>query len=132
MADARFFGFLVLDRYRGDINPYTGDNAVEAMVLTQNYGFIDGRGVVWTAHIGDVVDGATIPGFAKVIIGGSFNTGYLGASVLHDIYGRSQERPWRDTDRMFYEAMRVNGVNYFKAWAMWSAVYAWHLAGNGW
>ena len=117
MADPRFVGVLSLSSYTG---PTT---AFGEMVLNDDFAFIDARGVTWDAHKGDIVGGAHIPSIFKPLMGTSYETPYLGAAVLHDVWCRSMKRSWRDTDEMFREAMIVNGVSRVKADAMWFAVY---------
>ena len=117
MTDARFVGVLDLSSYKG---PST---TLGEMVLNQDFAFIDYRGLRWDAHKGDIIGGAHIPQIFKSIIGGSYQSPYLGAAVLHDVWCRSMKRSLQDTDEMFYEAMITNGVNFIKAYAMWSAVY---------
>ena len=93
------------------------------MLVHHDFSFLDSNGALWTAHKGDVTNGASIPSTLKIIVGGSYQTPYLIAAVLHDVYCTSKARSWQDTDQMFYEAMRTNGVDRFKAFAMYLAVY---------
>jgi hypothetical protein len=50
---------------------------------------------------------------------------YLPAAVMHDHYTNREHlvRTWRDTDRMFYQAMLVKDVGFIKASVMYYAVY---------
>ncbi len=114
-ADPRFIGLI-----RIEPNPSDTD---KSMLVGRDFSFIDSRGVTWTAHKGDITNGASIPNIFKIIIGGSYQMPYLPASVLHDIYCVSRVRPWRDTANMFYEALYTNGVFIAKARTMWLAVY---------
>ena len=118
MSDPRFVGVLNLASKE---SPFAGSGGT--MELKEDFGFIDSLGVVWTAHKGDVIDGASIPKVFKHIIGRSFQSSYLPAAVLHDVYCGTRSRSQRATSRMFYQAMITNGVNILKAYAMWFAVY---------
>lgn len=117
MTDPHFIGVLSLSPYTGPVTDF-GE-----MVLDQDFAFVDARGIVWDAHKGDIIGGAHIPSVFKPLMGTSYQTPYLGAAVLHDVWCRSEKRTWQSTDEMFREAMVTNGVNRIKAWAMWSAVY---------
>jgi uncharacterized protein DUF1353 len=131
-ADPRFVGVCSLSPYTGPDPYYQGEDAVSCMQVTADFGFIDKYGVTWMAHKGDLTDGANLPEWSEWLIGGSFDSPYLAAAVLHDVWCRNKQRSWRDTDEMFREAMVVNGVSEPKAYAMYMAVYAYHLFKAGW
>ena len=117
MPDPHFVGLLQLE-------PDPTDKTEQMLVVvSESFPFFDTHGMEWTADKGAVTDGASIPGLLKPIIGKSFQTPYLPAAVLHDIYCKNKSRSWRQTDSMFYEAMITNGVNILKAATMWAAVY---------
>ena len=118
MSDPRFVGVLDLV---SKVSPFAGSGGT--MELKDDFSFIDSYGIIWIAHKGDVVDGASIPKLFKLVIGGSFQSSYLPAAVLHDVYCGTKSRSQHDTSRMFREALITNGVNRIKAYAMWFAVY---------
>jgi len=93
-----------------------------SMRLLESVVYCDSEGRLWTAPKGSVVDGASIPRFFWRFIGSPFVGKYRKASVIHDVYCVTKERPHKDTHRMFYEAMLASGVGRFKAWVMYSAV----------
>ena len=76
-------------------------------------------------------DGASIPKWAQNIIGIPYDQTYLKAAIIHDhyCYKENQVRPWRETHRMFYDAMIDLDVPKSKAKTMYYAVY---LAGPKW
>ena len=76
-------------------------------------------------------DGASIPKWARPIIGEPYEGAYLKASIIHDhyCYKENHVRSWRDTHRMYYDAMLDSGVDSNKAKVMYFAVY---LAGPKW
>lgn len=90
-------------------------------------------GDAWPVPEGAWLDGASIPRAFWSIIGSPYTGKYLSASIVHDHYCIIKERPWRDTHRMFHEAMRCGGVGAFQARVMFYAVYRfgprWHVGG---
>ena len=114
---------MTAPRFIGDLELSLDPADPKSMLVSKEFSFMDSTGLLWYAHVGDVTNGASIPRQLKIIVGGSYQTPYLIASVLHDRYTRNKSRTWQSTDNMFYEAMRTNGVNRFKAYAMFLAVY---------
>jgi hypothetical protein len=80
-------------------------------------------GVEWPVPSGAWLDGASIPRAFWTIIGGPFEGKYREASIVHDHYCITHTRGWRDTHRMFHEAMLCRGVAGFQARIMFYAVY---------
>lgn len=101
------------------------DPSGNTKVLADDLYFVDPDRFVWKAGKTDVTDGASIPDLFKPIIGGSFEPDYLPAAVIHDHYTNRAHRvrSWRDTARVFYQAMLVKGVGVVKAKTMYFAVY---------
>ncbi|NML05112.1 DUF1353 domain-containing protein [Sphingomonas sp. G-3-2-10] len=77
----------------------------------------------WPVPKGASLDGASIPRPLWSIIGGPFEGRYRDASIVHDHYCVVKTEPWRETHRMFYEAMRCSGVGTTKAKVMFYAVH---------
>lgn len=109
--------------------------------LKDDITFTDVRGMKWragkwipgsaeTIETG-TTDGASIPSWAQTIVGAPFDDEYLKAAVLHDhyCYKENHVRTWRETHRMFYEAMLALQVPALKAKVMYAAVY---LGGPRW
>jgi hypothetical protein len=92
--------------------------------VRDHFGFSDSRGVGWEAAAGNVTDGASIPRWAQIFVGVPFRNEYIPAAVLHDHYSASERpvRRWRQTQRMFYEALRAAGVPEPRASVLYSAV----------
>jgi Astacin (Peptidase family M12A)/Protein of unknown function (DUF1353) len=82
------------------------------------------EGIPETVETG-TTDGASIPGWAHAIIGQPFDSQYLLAAVVHDhyCYKENHVRTWRQTHRMFYNALLNLGVPPPKAKIMYAAVY---------
>ena len=93
------------------------------MTLLTELHYTDPKGEVWTAPIGSVVDGASLPRYLWSIMGGPFEGKYRNASVLHDVAYDEHKRPWKDCDRMFYYAMRCSGVGATESKTMYYALY---------
>ena len=94
-----------------------------SMTLLSELRYTDPDGVVWIAPEGSVVDGASIPRVLWSLMGGPFDGKYRNASVLHDVSYDQQMRPWKQCDRMFYDAMRCSGVGETEAKTMYYALY---------
>ena len=92
------------------------------MVLRQPYEFVDEGGLDWPVPSGTHVDGASIPKLLWSILGGPFEGKYRDASAIHDFYCDVHLRTWRATDRAFYEAMLISGVDDAQAKVMYMAV----------
>lgn len=109
--------------------------------LRNDLTFTDPRNVGWRAGKwieGEPVtpetgttDGASIPDWAQPIIGDPFSDEYLLAAVLHDhyCYKENHVRGWRQTHRMFYDALKALGLGFPKAEIMYGAVF---LGGPRW
>lgn len=101
------------------------DPSGKTKIFADDLFFIDPDKFVWKAGKADVTDGASIPELFKPIIGGAFEADFLPAAVIYDHYTHRAHRvrPWRDTARVFYQAMLVRGVDVVKAKTMYFAVY---------
>jgi uncharacterized protein DUF1353 len=89
----------------------------------------DPKGKDWLAAADNKTDGASIPVWAQPFIGDPFDESYIKAAVIHDHYCGRHVRPWRDTHRVFYDALIELGVTVAKAKLMYYAVY---LGGPKW
>ena len=108
--------------YNGDpVTKWNPDG--RTMTLLTELSYTDPHGVVWTAPIGSVVDGASIPRYLWSVMGGPFEGKYRNASVLHDVAYGEHNRPSWDCDRMFYNAMRCSGVSAAEAKTIYYALY---------
>jgi hypothetical protein len=99
--------------------------------LAQELTFVDRQERFWIAPEGILTDGASIPPAFVKVVGQPNNPAFAKAAAIHDSYcGVGNEgtpyfhtRPWRDTHRMFYEALRVGGTPEKTAKTMFAAVY---------
>ena len=92
------------------------------MQLERPFSYIDPRGLHWDVPAGAVTDGASIPRFFWVCCP-PFTGKYREAAVIHDYYCQTMSRDWRETHRVFYDAMRAGGVDELMAKTMYGAVY---------
>ena len=97
--------------------------------LTYDFKYKDPKGLEWQANAKNTTDGASIPPWTQPIIGKPFDPSYIKAAVIHDHYCVRQVRPWRDTHRVFYDALLELGIDLAKAKLMYYAVY---LGGPKW
>lgn len=99
------------------------DDNGKTMTLMEDLIYLDDIGRLWVASKGLETDGASIPRFMWRVIGSPFTGKYRRAAIIHDAYYQDPEgRTRKDIDKMFYEAMRSDGVIWLKAQAMYRAV----------
>ena len=109
------------------LNPDKPNDYFRDMKLIEPFGFIDSAGMNWDVPAGSVTNGASVPPGTWNVVGGPYDGIYREAAVLHDYYveigllGKST-RSVKDTNRMFFEAMRARGVSVDLAKTMYLAV----------
>ena len=107
---------------------FSGDPAVKMlgdgrnMQLIDAFSYTDPKGQKWDVPAGTKTDGASIPRFLWVSYP-PFTGKYRLAAVVHDYYCQKQSRGWKDTHKVFYDAMRTSGVPDKTAKIMYGAVY---------
>lgn len=106
----------------GRVITHWPDNEPRKMQLEEAFSFVDEHGAQWTAPAGSIIDGASIPRPLWYFIGSPFNGHYRRASVIHDVYCVTQSRPHKQVHRMFYDAIRADGVSKTKAFLMYAAL----------
>src|SRR5690606_25020755 len=87
-----------------------------------DFGFVDSAGYGWQAAKGLLTDGASIPPWAQPLVGGAFDESFIKAAIIHDHYCVRHVRPWRNTHKVFHEALLASGVAPGKAGIMYFAV----------
>lgn len=113
-AHAGFNGELVLEP--------DGCQMSGLCALGADFGFVNSEGIGWQAAKGLLTDGASIPPWAQPIIGGQFERSFIKAAVIHDHYCDRRVRSWRQTHKVFHEALLESGVSKSKAAIMYFAV----------
>jgi hypothetical protein len=99
-----------------------GCESVGTCRLGQDFGFVDGSGLGWQASKGLLTDGASIPPWAQPLVGAPFEAAFVKAAVIHDHYCDRHVRPWRQTHKVFYDALIASQVPKVKAGIMYFAV----------
>lgn len=115
MPSARFAG-----QVRTQWLCHAGDD--REMELLEDFAFIDPNGVRWDAPAGRVVDGASIPRLLWTVTGSPFVGDFRRASVLHDVACQDRRQPHESVHRMFYDAMKQDGVSEIQAQQFYFAV----------
>ncbi len=116
------------DRYVGTLVLIPQDDG-RLMKLDQAFGYVDPANTSWNVPADAVVDGASIPRVLWPIVGGPWEGQYRAASVIHDWFCAVRVMPWRQTHRMFYDAMLTSHVEPRVAKLMFLAV---RYAGPSW
>lgn len=92
------------------------------MQLVKPFGYVDPEGKAWEVPAGATTDGASIPRVLWVTHP-PFTGKYRLAAVVHDYYCQERSRGWKETHKVFYDAMRTSGVPEQTAKVMYGAVY---------
>jgi hypothetical protein len=100
----------------------SGCEATGKCKLGSAFSYKDPFGVGWEAKKDLVTDGASIPPWAQHFVGEPFDKAFIRAAVIHDHYCDRHVRPWRQTHRVFYDALLESGVSRNKAGIMYFAV----------
>lgn len=79
--------------------------------LTRPFIYTARCGKVWTAPVGAISDGASIPGFLWRFVGTPLVGKYRNAAIIHDYYCARRIEEARAVHEMFYEAMLASGVS---------------------
>lgn len=83
------------------------------------------QGVVWTVPLGFQTNGASVPAVFWLLVGHPYSPSSLRAAILHDWMCRDPRGHGlssREVHRVFYEALRADGVGVVRAWLMYAAV----------
>ena len=97
-------------------------------MLTAEFVYNDSRDINWRVPDRYITDGASIPKFAWAFCGGPFSGLYLKPAVVHDYICQFKLAKRSRADRIFLEAMKEEGVNWFKRWYMYRAVRSLSIA----
>jgi hypothetical protein len=103
-------------KFKGDLevrffSTTSGDgHPVELILLLKPFGYTDSTGVDWEVPEGFISDGASIPEWLWVMIGGPFSGPYRDAAVIHDYFCVQKSRRWEDVHKVFLEAALNRGT----------------------
>ncbi len=107
MADetgiAAFEGHVVLEAV-GD------DPFVPSFRLGEQLVFRQGNGTEWVSPSGAILDGRSVPSLFVKVIGHPFDGTFRKSAVSYDYAVKSKQHSWETAQRMFYEALLVEGV----------------------
>ena len=106
-----------------------GCEAAGKCTIKSDFEYKDPAGVRWQTKAQDKTDGASIPVWAQPFVGTPFTKEYIKAAVIHDHYCDRHVRPWRQTHKVFYDALISSGVSVERAKLLYYAVY---LGGPKW
>lgn len=98
------------------------DDDDEHMTVLIALTYLDPRDRVWSVPVGFKTDGASIPPFLWSFIGSPFNGHYRLPALFHDAAYGTPGVKRAEADRMFFDAMREEGVGLVKALLMWAGV----------
>lgn len=107
----------------------TGCEATGICAIKSDFEYKDPAGLRWQTKAQDKTDGASIPPWAQPFVGAPFTKEYIKAAVIHDHYCDRHVRTWRQTHRVFYDALIESGVSEARAKLLYYAVY---LGGPKW
>ena len=110
---ARFVGDAITKWLKGE---------ARKVELTKEFSFIDENGFKWVAPKGSIVDGSSIPRAFWRVIGSPFVGLHRRASIIHDVYCVTKSEPYEKVHRMYYDAIRCDGLSKFKAKLMYRAI----------
>lgn len=117
-----------------EFGSFSGDPVVTIvgprdMILVEQYEYYDPEGRTWQVPNGYRSNGASIPKIFWSFTGGPWSGAYTNAAIVHDYFCEFIGPPSDEVHRMFYSAMRANGVPERKAWVMYQAV---EVFGRNW
>jgi hypothetical protein len=93
-----------------------------SVMLLADFKYIDNYGVEWLAPSGSIVNGASIPKVLWGLLGAPMEGDYRRASVIHDVFCNSKERPHVLVHECFAEMLRSLGVRGIKGSLMATGV----------
>lgn len=81
-------------------------------------------GIEWYAPAGTLIDGSSIPRMLWDELGGPFTGLHREASVIHDRYCVTKERPHVDTHKMYRDVCILCGMGKFMAGVLYTGLAA--------
>ena len=91
------------------------------MVVTSRLTYTDPYHLTWIVRPGQEINGASTGWFLRRLFP-AYVGRYRRATVFHDTACEAKLQPSWKVHRMFFAAMRYDGVWAWKAWVMWAAV----------
>jgi hypothetical protein len=103
-------GSEAFGRYEGTPAQIELDDDGRSARLLREITFYSPEGSEWFVSVDAWLDGASIPRAFWTIIGAPFEGKYRAASIVHDHFCITRDRSWRETHRMFHDAMRCDAM----------------------
>ena len=100
---ATFEGRVVLE-------PVGDDPFVPEFRLGEQLVFRQGDGTEWISPSGAILDGRSVPSLFVKVIGHPFESTFRKSAVSYDYAVKSKQQPWETAQRMFFDALLVEGV----------------------
>jgi hypothetical protein len=123
IAESGFEGKLIVEDVASEyVNVGKYDPGHTEFRLVEDYAYVAADGRKWVVPKGTVVNGASIPKAFWSVVGGPWSGEYRNATVLHDYMCETRNESSDFTHRLFYEALRANGVSLALAKIMYYAV----------
>jgi hypothetical protein len=90
--------------------------------IDDEFAYTASDGTKITVPGGTITDGASIPRLFWRMIGGPMTGKFRRAAVVHDYLYSTHKLSREKSDWIFLDAMRTDGVSWWKRRAMWAAV----------
>ncbi len=103
VGGAAFEGRVVLE-------PVGDDPFVPLYRLGEQLVFRQGNGTEWISPAGVILDGRSVPTLFVKVFGHPFEGSFRKSAVSYDYTVRRKQVSWEAAQRMFYEALRAEGV----------------------
>ena len=91
--------------------------------LLEEFAFVDASGEVWRVSKGTEVEGSCFPSQFTRFLGHPFSGPQRRAAVVYEVSCQKRERGWREVQRMFHEAVLLDGVTPVEAKVMYFALF---------
>jgi Protein of unknown function (DUF1353) len=119
----KLHGLELYGHFEGELlleNHATNKNSV---CLKDEFSYRDHHNYKWRAHIGDVIDGSSIPDILWQIYGSPLQSNYINALVIFESACNRRYTSWEATHEMFFYALLDTGIAEIDAKIMYAAVY---------
>lgn len=108
------------------LKPVGDDPFVPSFRLQETLLFRQGGGMEWISPEGAIVDGRSVPTLFVQLTGQPFESSFRKSAVTYDHAVKRKHREWELVLRMFYDALRTEGVEEAEAKSMYLV-----LSGSG-
>ncbi|MGD8789332.1 MAG: DUF1353 domain-containing protein [Burkholderiales bacterium] len=104
---------------------WVADNEFVATIrVVEDFSFSQANGQTWRVPVGAAVDGRSMSPLFVRLSGRPFDSGFRKASLVYDYATKDMSQPWRDAQKMFFEASLAEGVTPAEAKVMYLLLYA--------